>query len=167
MQIPAPSSDFSVYALIDWKNVFNIFSERRVLLAHWSKTIEEAVIEQRLKTEVYAGFQHLYFVSPILGRYQQLQEIASSVWLFGTSNARDPVLDRFHCVTLMEDDLLVREWFLVVDHPRYARAIVAREITPPNTKRLDRMFQGVLTSDRTQIKRLIRGLQDALSTEMA
>jgi DICT domain-containing protein len=154
-----------VYALIDWKNVFNIFSERRALLAHWSKTIEEAVIDYQLETDVFAGFQHLHFIVPILIRYQQLQQIASSVWLFGTSDERDPALDGFRSVILMQDDLLVREWFLVVDHPRYARAIVAREITPPNTKRLERKFQGVLTSDRKQIKRLTSGLQDALSIE--
>lgn len=155
-------SQFSVYNLINWRNIYNIFTERRKLLAHWSKSIEESVIQQELETRVFASFQQMRYIKPVLPRYHQMYKTTKHIYVFGVPAPEDPPLNQFECVHLQDDDNLTKEWFLVVSHPRYHRALVAQEITPLGTPHRQRLFRGVLTSDADQVKRLADGLAHAL-----
>jgi DICT domain-containing protein len=158
-----PDHRFSLYELIDWRNIYNIFSERRALLASWCRTIELAVIERQLQTEVYAGFQQMRYLKPVQHRYQQMSVHASQVWVFGQAGSGDPALDKISGVYLRPGDQLIKEWFLVVDHPSYSRALVAHEMTKPGTPHAKRMFRGILTSDQGQVKRFAHLLRDRVS----
>jgi DICT domain-containing protein len=162
MTLKIPAS-FSIYDLVDWRNIYNIFTERRKLLAHWSRTLEENVISQQLQTPVYAGFQQLRYVKPVLPRYHNMLTVTNEIFVFGVPGKADPVLSAFKCVPLRNEDQLTREWFLVVDHPQYRRALVAQEVTPPGTPHAQRLFRGVLTSDRAQIERISEGLKQAIT----
>jgi DICT domain-containing protein len=150
--------NFSVACLVDEQAVENIFTGRTDLLVRWSSGIEKAIINYQLKTPVYVGVQHLRQFKPILERYRRIASFAHGVWVFGQSDAEPMAVNGLHYVSLHPDDKLVREWFLVVNEAAYARALVAREITPPGTPQAQRMFQGVLTSDRSQITRIAAAL---------
>lgn len=154
---------FSLYELIDWRNMYNIFSERRALLASWCRTIELAVIERQLNTEVYAGFQQIRYLTPILPRYQKMSTFASHVWVFGQPGASDPALDGLHGVHLQPGDQLIKEWFLVVNTPAYARALVAHEMSKPGTPHPKRTFRGILTSDQKQVAQFANLLQERIA----
>ncbi|MBI1256813.1 MAG: hypothetical protein GC204_05035 [Chloroflexi bacterium] len=144
--VPIDSHDFSLYDLIDWHNVSSIFTERRSLLAHWSATIEKTVIERRLAADVVAGFQSLDRITPILPRYQQLATVAHSLTVFGTPSNSN--LSGLKICALHPGDRLVQEWFLIVRHPDYNRALIARELDHE-----PRCFHGILTSDPAQVER--------------
>jgi DICT domain-containing protein len=153
---------FSVYNLVDWRNIYNIFTERRKLLAHWSKSIEESVIHQELDTSVYASFQQMRYIKPVLPRYHEMHNITKRIYVFGVPASIDPPLNGFESVHLRDEDSLTKEWFLVVSHPRYHRALVAQEVTPLGTPHQQRLFRGVLTSDKDQVERLSHALEEAL-----
>jgi DICT domain-containing protein len=150
MQRP-PRADFSLYALIDWTNVQTIFTERSDLLARWSRDIEMAVIERQLAAEVASGFQYLRRIAPVLPRYRQMAERAS-VTVFGVLDSRTD-LSGLQLMALAPADALVKEWFLIVQHPGYTRALVARELDEDA-----RTFHGILTSDPAQVERFYHAL---------
>lgn len=154
---------FSLYELIDWRNIYNIFSERRALLASWCRTIELAIIERQLDTDVYAGFQQMRYLKPVLPRYQQMSAFAQPIWVFGQGGDDDPEMGNIKGVYLQPGDQLIKEWFLVVNHPSYSRALVAHEMSKPGTPHAKRIFRGILTSDAGQVARFAHLLQDRVS----
>lgn len=154
---------FSVYNLVDWRNIYNIFTERRKLLAYWSKSIEESVIQQELATNVFASFQQMRYIKPVLPRYHQMHKITKRIFVFGVPAPNDPPLNEFKAVHLQEHDNLTKEWFLVVSHLGYHRALVAQEVTPLGTPHSQRLFRGVLTSDKDQVQRLSDALVNAVN----
>ncbi len=155
---------FSLYDVVDWRTIYNIFTERRALLASWCRTIELAVIERSLDTEIYAGFQQMRYLAPVLPRYQKMSLITNSIWVFGQQGEQDPPMDGLNGVVLQNDDQLIKEWFLVVNHPKYARALVAQETSKPGTPHSKRVFRGLLTSDQAQVARFATLLKERVST---
>lgn len=155
------ASEFSLYGLVEWRNVYNIFTQRRPILADWCKRIEKTIIEHQLNSEVFAGFQQLRYLTPILSRYQQMAQISNQVYVFGESGPNDPQLNGLNPVVLNHNDSLVREWFLVVNHKHYCRALVALEITPFGTPHRDRVFRGMMTSEVHQVSRLHAAIREA------
>ena len=142
-------ADFSLYDLINWTNVQTIFTERADLLARWSWDIETAVLERELAVSVFAGFQYIRRIQRVLERHQQIAE-RSTVMVFGVpDNTLD--LHELRLTALAPGDALVQEWFLIVQHPDYSRALIAREIEP-------RRFHGILTSDPVQVERFYSAL---------
>src|SRR4051812_9884192 len=108
------SPHLSLYELVNVANVNNIFTERRDILARWCKSLERKVIENRWPVDVFAGFQELDNLAPVFTRYQQIAQVAHSVWVFGrpaTLALRD---SNIHAVELSPDARLVKEWFLIV-----------------------------------------------------
>lgn len=159
----APS--FSLYSLIERSSTSNIFSEYATLLARWSYNIENAVIDERLHTDVFVGFQQVSRLARIAKRYGKVSAAARKVWVFAEPDAPIPDPTLYQHVTLSPQHKLAQEWFVVVNHPAYARALVAREITPPGTPQAERTFTGVLTSDRDMILHLEQSLVSALNPQ--
>jgi hypothetical protein len=163
--LPSGNVDFSVYYLINISSIMNIFTEKPRILAFWSHRIERAIIDYRLRTDVYVGFQKSSRFAPVIPQYEKMDAIARSVWIFGELDARYSQLsDTFRFVDLSRRAALRREWFVVVNTPEYARALVAHEITDPDTPQDERLFQGVLTSDTYLIGHIERRLRDLTQT---
>jgi len=157
-------SDFSLYNHIDRKNVRNLFSERPLVLASWCRMIENVVVDFRLAADVYAGFQRMRRLGPVWPRYQKMAGTAQGIWIFGAQDATYPQTNHINFITLTPEDELMREWFLIVDHTTYSRALVARETTPLGTPQQDRLFEGVLIGERAMVKDIKTKLQDTLRT---
>lgn len=157
------ATSFSLYHHIDRASVRNIFTENPKILASWCKMMEKAVIDFRLDAEVYAGFQKLRRLSPIFPRYQKMAATARGIWVFGENDMSFPPIDHLNYVALEPDDELTREWFLVVEHRNYARALVAREVTPASIPLTERVFEGVLVNDWDGVRGLKRHLQEAIT----
>lgn len=139
---------FSVYSLVNRLNVQNIFTEKRRVLAFWSRTIETVMIEQHLRADVYAGFQQLEFFGPVYERYRQMARCARRLWVFGEPNAEYAPVDNMNIAALGPRHKLTGEWFLVINHNDYWRALVAQELTPPGTPHKERTFKGILSHDK-------------------
>jgi DICT domain-containing protein len=147
---------FSLYALVEQDNVSSIFAEQRTLLSHWCKGMEKAVIERQLPVDVLAGFQRIGQIKPVLARYHELNRIAHSLTVFGQPDATFN-LEGIHFVALDKDSPLVQEWFLIIRHPEYMRALIARE-EEANSEH----FRGVLTSDPAQVEQFYAALSELL-----
>lgn len=158
MTAPIPKN-FSVYDLLDLQNEQNIFMERREMLTHFSERIEQEVIQQHLRADIFAGFQHLKNLEPPLHRYMKMTEVASTIWVFGEIDDLVVLPDGIHCVELKKDDKLLREWFVVVSSRDYQRALITREITPLGLPDDERQFEGILTSNREQVERVHQALK--------
>jgi DICT domain-containing protein len=139
----AESHLFSVYSLIEQANASNIFINDLPMLAHFSHTIERAILEHEIDTTIYVSFQYLSRFARQFARYQRIASTAQ-VYVFGVDDAQYPPLERLHYVSLRPGDRLAREWFLVVSHPQYSRALIAQEVPGG---RGTRRYRGVLTSD--------------------
>lgn len=138
--------DFSLANLIDPNDTNKIFSEPRALLLEWSYAIENAVIEQLLPAHVVVGFQSIGRMLPHMQRYQQIASIADSITVVGLPDdgVKPGGLLRF--VALTPDCALCYEWFVIIKHAQYARALIARDVTGDG-----RRFKGILTSIPTQV----------------
>jgi DICT domain-containing protein len=157
----AVDTGFSLYELIDRTNTRNIFSERPNMLASWCKMMENAVVDFRLDARVYAGFQQIRRLERVFPRYQKMAQY-SEVYVFGEPDAQFPAVENMQYVNLHPLDELTREWFLIVDDPKYARALIARETTPPGTPRNDRVFEGVLINDWGKVRVIRRELEQRI-----
>jgi DICT domain-containing protein len=145
--------NFSLFNLVDWQDTSSIFTERRALLARWSHSIEKTILERGLPVDMLAGFQLLDRIAPVLPRYRQIATVAHSVTVIGLpSTTLD--LTGLNILPLDPGDKLAREWFLIVRHSDYNRALIAREIDhAPHS------FRGILTSDPEQVGRFFEALK--------
>ena len=143
MTFNAPN--FSFFNLVNWQDTSGIFTQRRALLARWSHSIEKSVLERGLAVDMLAGFQALDRIAPVLPRYRQLATVAQSLTVIGLPTTTLD-LTGLNTLPLNPDDKLVREWFLIVRHSDYNRALIAREVNHE-----PRSFRGILTSDPAQV----------------
>ncbi len=150
---------FSVFHLISQQNPRNIFSAERRRLIHWSHYVENLILEQKLQTPVYAGLQSTRHFGPIHARYQQIARVAGDVFVFGVPDVHYKVAEGIQFVDLSLLDPLTREWFVIFQHEKEARALLAVERTRPENP-MRRSFEGILTSDRGMIAEVIRQLED-------
>ena len=146
------SPNFSLFNLVDWQDTSSIFTGRRALLARWSHSIEKTILERGLTVDMLAGFQSLDRIAPVLPRYRQIATVAHSVTVIGLPSATLD-LAGLNILPLHPNDKLVREWFLIVRHPDYNRALIAREIDHALHS-----FRGILTSDPAQVERFYEAL---------
>ncbi|HSH04572.1 MAG TPA: ATP-binding protein [Anaerolineae bacterium] len=158
MNIKVPS-DFSVYQLAETYHNDEMFYDYRGVLRNISAQIEAAVIENSLKTRVFAGFQKMSFFLPMVNRYKKLAQTAETVWVFGVPDVTPPEIDNVKYVYLDEADKLTSEWFLVVDTPTYFSALSAFDLTGFDVPHKLRQFKGVWTFEAD----LTHRLQEALS----
>lgn len=162
MSLTVPQ-EFSVFDLVDWQNVRNIFIKQRPMLAYYCKQIELQVVEHGSAVDVYAGFQRLVRVKPVLPRYRQMADNGANVAVFGQPGEGDPSLTGMRRVVLNERNALIHEWFLVARHPDFNRALIALEIGEPDWPHEQRTFRGVLTSDDADIARIADTVEKVLS----
>ncbi|MEP7287416.1 MAG: DICT sensory domain-containing protein [Chloroflexota bacterium] len=152
------NSQFSLYNLINPRSIENIFTERSPLLTQWCRTIETTILDRHLSAEMYVCFQQLSNFALVHKRYSKINELGQPVWIFGEPDVTYTPQANLNFIELANGDKLCREWFLVVNHPDYSRAVVAQEISLSGTPLKQRLFQGVLTSDKDTVATLERNL---------
>lgn len=150
---------FSVFHLVSQQNPHNIFSTERRHLIHWSHYVESLILEQKLQTPVYVGLQSTRHFGPIYARYQQIAQVTGDVYVFGVPDVHYKAVEGIQFVDLSPLDPLTREWFVIFQHKKEARALLAVEHTRPEYP-TRRSFEGILTSDRGMIAEVIRQLDD-------
>ena len=88
--------------------------------------IENAVL---LRTNrggrVYAGFEKLSQLQPIIDRYLRMADVSEAVYLFGEQDWTPPRHPNIRVVSLRPDSRLAREWFVIADSPTFHTAFLA------------------------------------------
>lgn len=159
--------DFSVYDAFSHDRVLNIFSDRRQMLGRWCASIENAVTHDAIHTTVFAGFQQLEYMLPVMERYERMAKNSNKIYIFGQPYEDMPSIENITYVHLQPDHQLCKEWFLVVHHPLYSRALIALETSPPNTPHKDRMFKGLLTNDVSMIEPIHQKLYEQVNSSVS
>ena len=154
--------EFSVFDLIENESPSNIILSNTAHMIHFSRIIEQDIIHYQLPCTVYVGVQSLSHLVPIIDRYQQIANIAKSVHILGVVSSPVPQSPDLNFVSLSPDSKLSREWFIVVNHPDFARVLSAREIGTSTDESSERTFKAILTSDYKIVENVSSALAEYL-----
>jgi len=153
----------SVYTLIHDSSPHNICSSVPRHFLRWSRDIEDRVYSQNLHCDLYAGFQSLSYFEAQRPRYASLSRVVTNIWIFAQPDQPQELPEGLHLVSLSPTHKLAREWFVLVNHPCYARLFAARELAPDLNG--NRQWTGILTSDRETVSHIAGVLQEHVAHE--
>lgn len=131
--------------------------------------IENALLLQTNRAgRVYAGFEKLSCMQPIVDRYLRIADISESVYVFGEADWKPPRHPNIRVVTLPPDFQLTREWFLIAMSPTLQVALIALDEGSLNTTLLyQRNFSAIKTSDPHTVKQLARVAEGMIDWSVA
>jgi DICT domain-containing protein len=125
-------------------------------LEYMSLLIENALL---LRTHrggrVYAGFEKLSRMEPVVDRYMRIADISERVYVFGEADWKPPRHPNMRVIELPESVRLVREWFVIAASPNMRVALVGVDedgFTRPVLE--ERTFRALKTSDPALAERL-------------
>jgi DICT domain-containing protein len=125
-------------------------------LEYISLLIENALL---LRTHrggrLYAGFEKLSRMEPVVDRYMRIADISERVYVFGEPDWEPPRHPNMRVVRLAEGTSLAREWFVIAASPNLHVALVGVDedgFAMPVLE--ERTFRALKTSDPAFIQRL-------------
>ena len=102
-----------------------LFRAQVPCLEYASLLIENALL---LRTHrggrVYAGFERLSSMEPVVDRYMRIADVSERVHVFGECDWQPPRHPNMRVIRLKEGAQLAREWFVVADSPYMRVALV-------------------------------------------
>ena len=167
MIVSSIDRDYSLYKLVQDLQPPKLFTVKRQILSKWCETMEEEVVDRQLMTSVFVGFQVFSFFVPVMDRFCKIATYANQLSIFAEPDVELPAFDNIDVVCLSADDQLRREWFLIICHEEFMRAIVAREITDPGTPDSERVFEGIRTNHRKTIEEIYHSLSQLVERAKA
>lgn len=131
--------------------------------------IENAVLLRTNRTgRIYAGFEKLSHMEPIIERYLRIADVSESVYVFGEPDWKPPRHPNIRIIPLMSDFKLAGEWFLIVDSTTLQVAVVAEnQDASENSAPDDRRFNAIKTGNRDGVVRLVTAVEGLIDWTMA
>ena len=132
------------------------FRAQTPCLEYISLLIENALL---LRTHrggrVYAGFQKLSNMEPVVDRYMRIADISERVYVFGEPDWTPPRHPNMAAVRLGAGAPLAREWFVVADSPALRVALVGLDEDESDAvAREERYYRALKTHDPALVQRL-------------
>ena len=97
-------------------------------LEYFSLLIENSIL---LRTHrggrLYAGFERLSRMEPVVDRYMRIADISERVYVFGEPDWKPPRHPNMRVIEFGGSWRLAREWFVVADSPSLRAALVGVE----------------------------------------
>ncbi len=132
------------------------FRARVPTLEYVSLLIENAVL---LRTHrggrLYAGFERLSRMEPVVDRYMRIADISERVYVFGEPDWKPPRHPNMRVIHVGGATRLAREWFVVADSPALRVALVGFDeegFARPDLE--ERTFRALKTHDAALVRRL-------------
>lgn len=131
--------------------------------------IENALL---LKTNragrIYAGFEKLSFLQPIIDRYLRIADISEAVFIFGEADWKPPRHPNIRTIQLTPEFNLSREWFLISDSPTLRVAVVSQEENRFEKASDERgNFRTIKTSNQNGVVRLATAAEGLVDWSLA
>jgi DICT domain-containing protein len=125
-------------------------------LEYISLLIENALL---LRTHrggrLYAGFEKLSRMEPVVDRYMRIADISERVYVFGEADWEPPRHPNMRVVRLTDGIRLAREWFVIAASPSLSVALFGVDEDGFDKPVLEeRTFSALKTSDPALIQRL-------------
>jgi hypothetical protein len=128
-------------------------------MLHWCGIVERLTRDRHARgARVYAGFERLSRVKPVLRRYQQLASVVDRLVVFGEHD--EPLALDAEQIDVT-GSALGREWFLVVYSENYSALLAAKDLDGfgPTGPLPGRRFAAVTVRERTFIERSVQRLE--------
>lgn len=105
---------------------------------------------------VYAGFERLSLLEPVVDRYLRIADISERLNVFGVADWTPPRHPRVRVVELACDARLAREWFVIADSPLMQVALVGVDASGAcgAAAHEERTFRAIKTHDPALVSRL-------------
>jgi DICT domain-containing protein len=138
-------------------------------LEYMSLLIENALL---LRTHrggrVYAGFEQLSRMEPVVDRYMRIADISERVYVFGEPDWTPPRHPNMAVMRLRGEAPLAREWFVVADSPslRVALIGVAGEEEATALVHEERYFRAIKTHDPALVQRLASAAESLIDRSL-
>lgn len=126
-------------------------------LEYISLLIENAVL---LRTHrggrLYAGFEKLSRMEPVVDRYMRIADVSERVYVFGEPDWKPPRHPNMRVIELDGSPRLAREWFVVADSPALRVALVGfdEEGFAARAVPEERVFAALKTHDPAVVRHL-------------
>src|SRR5258708_28960827 len=118
--------------------------------------IENALLLRTIRrARVYAGFEKLSCLQPVVDRYLRIADVSASVYVFGEADWEPPPHPNLRVIELSPEHRLAREWFLLSESSTFQAVVVARDEDGfVNVKPDERIFTAFKSSNTKVVARL-------------
>ena len=145
------------------------FRAQAPALEYLSLLIENAVL---LRTHrggrLYAGFEKLSRMEPVVDRYMRISDVSERVYVFGEPDWKPPRHPNMRVVSLAEGVRLAREWFVVADSPALRVALVGFDEEGFDARAVpeERVLSALKTHDPTIVRRLASAAESLIDDSL-
>jgi len=117
---------------------------------------------------VYAGFERLSQLQPIVDRYLRMADVSESVYLFGEEDWLPPRHPNIRIVPLRRDFRLAREWFLIADSSTLHSAFLAFDEEGHDTPMPEHIrYWALKTSNKGTVTGLVGAIEGLIDWSLA
>ncbi len=138
-------------------------------LEYISLLIENAVL---LRTHrggrLYAGFEKLSRMEPVVDRYMRIADVSERVYVFGEPDWKPPRHPNMRAIEFEGSPRLAREWFVVADSPALRVALVGfdEEGFDAHAVPEERTLAALKTHDPVIVRRLAAAAEDLIDDSL-
>ena len=153
------------------------FDERETLVCRTTKAsveylcllIENAILLRTNRSgRVYAGFEQLSALQPIIDRYLRIADLSECVYLFGEADWIPPKHPNIRVIELPGALRLSRETFLIVQSSNLNRALVAFDEESEDDSLPEQIrYWALKTSNPNVVKSLATGIEGMIDWSLA
>lgn len=119
-----------------------------------SHQIEDQILQHHLAVDLYTGFQRFSNFPDQLRRYSRLSGICRRIYVFGIADYQPEAIPGVEFIELPPTSTLTREWFLLVDTPKFWTTLVAQEMEGKDPVTRGRRFDGIWSFDESVVDRI-------------
>ena len=117
---------------------------------------------------VYAGFERLSRMEPVVDRYMRIADLSERVFIFGEDDWTPPRHPNMKVIRLAPEQQLAREWFVIADSPTMQVALVGVGEDHFQTPVFEaRRFRACKTSDATHVRHLAAAAEQLIMGTLA
>ena len=117
---------------------------------------------------VYAGFEKLSQLQPIIDRYLRIADVSESVYLFGQDDWTPPRHPNVRVITLNPDFQLAREWFVITKSSSLCIAFLAYDEAGTDTMLPEQIrYWALKTSNAKIVSELVNSVEGVIDWTLA
>lgn len=145
------------------------FSSGTPALEYGCLLIENALLlRTSRKGRIYAGFEKLSLLQPIITRYLRIADLSESVFIFGEADWNPPRHPNIRIIPLKSDFKLAHESFLISHSPTLEVALIAKsEATAKADLREKRILRTIKTSSSNAVTQLATAAEGVIDWSIA
>ncbi len=137
---PSASRDLSVYRFVQHLPPELIRNRPLKVLETLKEQMENVLLRHGLPAVVLFGYTRSSTISEAPSRYRDMARIGCEVTLFGQQDRDWEVPEGLTFVEVPVEAPLAKEWFFVIDSPKFYGALIARRSAPLSSARGETLF---------------------------